>query len=48
MYLMAQVGFGVYCKKTNKMVLLGASHRYSDPLEETDGEEGDGREGDGG
>ncbi|XP_038046438.1 protein transport protein Sec16A-like [Patiria miniata] len=25
-YLMAQVGFGVYSKRTNKMVLLGASH----------------------
>jgi len=26
-YLMAQVGFGTYAKKTSKIVLIGSSHR---------------------
>lgn len=26
-YLMAQVGFGVYTKKSTKMVLIGSNHR---------------------
>lgn len=26
-YLMAQVGFGVYTKKTTKLVLIGSNHR---------------------
>lgn len=26
-YLMAQVGFGVYTKKTAKLVLIGSNHR---------------------
>lgn len=26
-YLMAQVGFGAYTKKTAKLVLIGSSHR---------------------
>lgn len=27
-YLMAQVGFGVFTKKSTKMVLIGSNHRY--------------------
>lgn len=28
-YLMAQVGFGVFTKKSTKMVLIGSNHRYT-------------------
>lgn len=28
-YLMAQVGFGVFTKKSTKMVLIGSNHRYA-------------------
>ncbi|EPY81632.1 hypothetical protein CB1_000156005 [Camelus ferus] len=28
-YLMAQVGFGVYTKKTTKLVLIGSNHRFA-------------------
>ncbi|KAB0392270.1 hypothetical protein E2I00_006838, partial [Balaenoptera physalus] len=31
-YLVAQVGFGVYTKKTTKLVLLGSNHRKEKPL----------------
>lgn len=27
-YLMAQVGFGVYTRKTTKLVLIGSNHRF--------------------
>lgn len=28
-YLMAQVGLGVFTKKSTKMVLIGSNHRYA-------------------
>lgn len=31
-YLMAQVGFGVYTRKTTKLVLIGSNHRFGFPF----------------